>query len=199
MSSPARSWCSASVLALVLVTGCGSSGPAASQRTQILAAGRAPWQALNNRDGPAFCATATVALSNEVLGLNVAASSAAGPGLCEQEAARQIRSGRLAWVANAVLKEQDPRHLVRLSVSDARAMLTFRGRSVTLRQERRGRRGNGYSRGEALTITVPNKELVEVDLVRGSDRRWQLAAIKLTHHPSANINLQRGPTRVRLL
>lgn len=81
-----------------------------------------------------------------------------------------------------------PPHLVRLTVSDARATLTFRGRSVTLRQDRGGHRGNGYARGEALTITVPNKELVEVDLVRGSDRRWQLAAVKLTHPPRTSIS-----------
>jgi hypothetical protein len=90
--------------------------------------------------------------------------------------------------ANAVLKEQDPRRIVRLTVSGARAMITFRGRTVTPRQDDGGRRGGGGSREEMFTIAVPTKARVEVDLVLEGDRLCHVAAVTSTQFPRTAIS-----------
>lgn len=87
-----------------------------------------------------------------------------------------------------MLKEQDPRRVVRLTVSGARAMITFRGRTVTLRQDNGGRRGGGGSREEMLTIAVPTKGLVAAELVLGGDRLWRVAAVTSTQLPQTPIS-----------
>jgi hypothetical protein len=154
---------------------------------QILAASQAPWRALAHRDPRGFCASATPALWTQFLQSD-AATATSGPGLCQRAAAGQIRSGRLWWVANAVLKEQHPHRVVRLTVSGARAMITFRGRTVTLRQDDGGRHGGGGSREEMLTIAVPTKALVAADLVLGGDRLWRVAAVTSTQLPQTAIS-----------
>jgi hypothetical protein len=105
----------------------------------------------------------------------------------------QIRSGRLWWVANAVLEEQDPRRVVRLTVSGARAVITFRGRTVTLRHDNGGRRSGGGSHKEMLTIAVPTTALVEVDLVLDGDRLWRVAAVTSTQLPRRAISSASKP------
>jgi hypothetical protein len=187
MSRPARACCCTSVLALVLATGCGSSGPTARRRAQIVAASQAPWQAVNKRDARGFCASVTPTLWTQLLRFDAAVTAVEGPGLCQQEAAGQIRSGRLGWVANAALKEQDPRRVVRLTISGSRATLTFRGQPVTLRQDNGGRRGGGPGQ-QTLTIAVPAKALVEVDLVADDHRRWRVTAVTSTQIPRTAIS-----------
>jgi len=130
----------------------------------------------------------TPALWTQLLQSDAAATAARGQGLCQQAAASQIRSGRLGWVANAALKEQDPRRVVRLTVRGARAMITFRGRTVTLRQDNGGNPGGGGSREDMLTIAVPTKALVEVDLVLGGDRLWRVASVTSTQIPRTVIS-----------
>jgi len=162
----------------MFATGCSASDPGASVRAQILAASLAPWRAVNAGDGHTFCATVTPQLWAQVLG--VRAASPPETGRCGREAARQISSGRLAWVARAMLAEQHPRQLVALTVSGAHATVKFRGRTITLRQDNRRGRATMYSGQETLTIAVPKRELVEVNLLRASDDRWRLTAVKTT-------------------